>query len=224
MSDLVEGIRSLCHWDVAIRPDTYEAERVPYADLEALVARSTVRMRGWPVPMIITRTPIAHGPQWVGQEIDALPLPHLEAWRMFTSGQFTQLRVTSADARSAAQGADPPIVEVWEILFYLTELVELAARFALSPAGGGGGTTLDVALRNTTGRRLVAGTPERELHDDHVCQQANIELSKTFPQAELIGGPRDIAVDLAARMMRPFGFDASPQVLADYQRELTERH
>jgi hypothetical protein len=78
---------------------------------------------------------------WIGQDIDARGVPHEEAWRFFTSGQFTQLRVVSADlpvgkeASRAPSGAASEI-ELWEILFYLTELVELAARLALSHAGG----------------------------------------------------------------------------------------
>ena len=50
--------------------------------------------------------------------------------------QFTQLRSISADWRTGAERTAVPrgaraVIEVWEILYYVTELTELAARLAL---------------------------------------------------------------------------------------------
>ena len=59
---------------------------------------------------------------------------HVEAWRLFTSGQFMHRRVLVTDLVDspeltafdlAATGA----VAVWDVLLYLVEVAELAARY-----------------------------------------------------------------------------------------------
>ena len=90
---------------------------------------------------------------------------HHEAWRYFTSGQFNHLRAVSADWREGAEATAIPedfasVIEVWEILFYLTEVFELATRLALSK-GGGERITIDVGLHGLRDRGLVIADHRR---------------------------------------------------------------
>ena len=90
-------------------------------------------MRGWPVPFVDHRAELLRGDDWTGQDIDAEIVSHYEAWRFFTSGQFNHLRAVSADWRTGQEATAVPVgahavIEVWEILYYVTELFELAAR------------------------------------------------------------------------------------------------
>ena len=50
MTELTDKIRSKGFWDVAILPQPYDPNRYQYDTLGAVLARATVRMRGWPVP------------------------------------------------------------------------------------------------------------------------------------------------------------------------------
>lgn len=226
MSDVIERIRSKGHWDIAVRPEPFNAERVPYSGLDHILNKAVVRLRGWPVPFVDYREPLLHGQDWVGQDIDAGMVSHLEAWRFFTSGQFTQLRVVSADWRTGAERTPVPagassIIEVWEILFYLTELVELTARLSLSDAGGEQ-MTIDARLHGLQNRQLVSGTPTRELHANYRANMQSLMVKQTFRRDQLVAEARPIAVGMSRRMFERFGFNASEQVLTDYQRELTD--
>ena len=228
MSEIVNRIRSHGHWEVTVGPEPYRADRVPTSRLDDILAGVVVRMRGWPVPFIDHRQRTRTGKGWIGQDVDASSVAHAEAWRFFPSGQFTQLRIVSADIRQGAEATRVPsgatsAIEVWEILFYLTELVELAARLSLTDAGADV-MTVDARLHGLEGRQLVAGTPQRELHGDYLAYDATTRQERTLPRDELISRPREIAVDMAAAMMADaFGFNTDAHVLSEYQRELTER-
>ena len=62
-------------------------------------------------------------------------VPHVDAWRIFTSGQFLHRRVFATDLRDASElkPEDPDAtgaVAVWDVLLYLVEVAESAARMA----------------------------------------------------------------------------------------------
>ncbi len=226
MNALVERIRTKGYWDVAIHPDPFRSDLVPYDELDAILNQAVVRLRGWPVPFIDYRQAFVHHQDWIGQDIDARDVSHEEAWRFFTSGQFTQLRVISADRRVGAEATPVPVgaasvIEIWEILFYLTEIVELAARLALSHAGGDR-MTIDIHLHGLENRLLVSGTPERMLERDYRTSAPSIWEKRTLQRDHLVAEPRQVAVDMSREMFLRFGFKASEQVLTDYQKELTD--
>lgn len=96
-TSLIETIKSRGHWVINIRPEQFEAERVPFGQLETVANNSVVRRRGWPVPMIDYRDPMLTGHNWIGQDIDAQVVDHYEAWRFYQSGQFRHIRSVSAE-------------------------------------------------------------------------------------------------------------------------------
>jgi hypothetical protein len=113
-----------------------------------------------------------------------------------------------------------PVIEVWEIIFYLTEAIELAARLALSEAGSNH-MTIDVRLHGIENRQLVSGSPERILVGDHRTSAPSIEEKRTLHRDYLVAEPRQVAAQMSREMLLRFGFNASEEVLTDYQRELT---
>src|SRR5438552_3845561 len=140
MTEVTDRIRSKGHWDVVVRPEPFDDHRVDYGELDDILAGAAVRFRGWPVPFIDHREQPLRGDDWIGQDIDSDLVSQYEAWRFFTSGQFNHLRAVSADWRAGREATTVPegfnsVIEIWEIIFYLTEVFELAARLALSPAG-----------------------------------------------------------------------------------------
>jgi hypothetical protein len=180
-------------------------------------------MRGWPVPFIDYRVPVLRTKDSVGQDIDAGTVDHYEAWRFTADAQFTQLRSISADWRKGAEGTAVPrgaraVIEVWEILFYITELVELAARLAL--LSGADEFHLAAELHGMADRVLVAGTPNRELDADYSSQLDVIGDARTVSVQQLTTSPPQVAVDMSGAMLAGFGWHAKLDVLRDYQAEL----
>jgi hypothetical protein len=228
VSELIDKIRSRGYWDIAIRPESYKSDRVAYADLDDIIISSVVRMRGWPVPFVDHREPLLRGQSWVGQDVDALSVGHHEAWRFYTSGQFNHLRAVSADWRheseiSPGSPRNEKVIEVWEILFYLTEIFELAARLALSPAGNET-MNVDVGLNGLQGRGLIVGQRNRaEFFQPYRTSEDDLRQRTLVSRQDLVAKPREHAVDMAHEFFSRFGWKPALDQLADHQRELTER-
>jgi hypothetical protein len=232
VSEVTDQIKSRGYWNVLIRPSPFQSDRIAYTDLQLLLEKHAVRLRGWPLPYIDHRQQLLHGQHWIGQDIPARVVDHIEAWRFFTSGQFNQLRAIGADWRGTADALSPStvppagfdsVIEVWEILFYVTEVFELAARLALSEAGGES-MTLKIQLENLGTRALVIGDPRRmPLDIPYGPPPPTTSFEATLGRDQLVAESDERAVDMAADFLARFGWNAPKAVLSDYQRELT-RH
>lgn len=225
MPDLTvpELIRTRGFWDVTIRPSTFE-DRLSLAELPETIRSSVVRLRGWPVPFVGGRHEERWGDDYFGQDIDARELGHFEAWRFYSSGQFAQMRSFGLDWETKVASTQPPdqtVLPVWEVVFYLTELFELASRLALSKAGGEQ-MVVEGSLNGVRGRRLIAGSPNRSgFDDDYVAGEQVIRFAFSGSRAEL-ASPRRLAVQEAQSILVRFGWRAQLAQLADYQDELTQ--
>jgi len=230
MTELTDKARSRGHWDVVIRPATFVPDRVPYEQLDEVVPSVEIRMRGWPVPYVdYGRDAVLRGDDWVGQDIDATVVDHYEAWRFFTSGQFAHLRSVSADWRSGSEALRVPegfasLIEVWEILFYLTEVFELAARLALSP-GGDEHMITSVSLHGLENRGLIVG--QRNRAEFMAPQRSHVESFShdvELSREKLIADGKVAAAEMAREFFLRFGWKPPLDQLLDHQRELTERN
>lgn len=229
MSELTQKIRSRGHWIVSIHPAEFLEDRVSYEQLDEIIPSVSVRLRGWPVPYAnVGRHEQLRGDDWVGQDVDAEMVSMYEAWRFYTSGMFTHLRAVSADWRASAEetpvetGFDP-VIEVWEILYYLTEVFELAARLALSPAGDEQ-MVISAGLHKLEGRRLVAGQPNRTpFFEPYRAHVPSIERKVTLSRDHVVAEGLKEAVKMAREFFLRFGWKPSVEQLIDHQRELTER-
>jgi hypothetical protein len=227
LSDITDKIRSKGHWDVSIRPEPFSEDRLDYGDLHDILTSAVVRLRGWPVPYVDYREQPLRGDDWIGQDINAEVVSHYEAWRFFTSGQFNHLRAVSADWRTEDEATPVPdgcdsVIEVWEILFYITEVFELATRLALGPAGDET-MTVDIRLNQLQERCLVVGQPGRlPFMTPPKTTAETLKQSVTLPRDELVAEGRAQAVKNAREFFLRFGWNPPIEQLTDHQRELTE--
>ena len=229
MTELTDKIRSRGHWDVLIRPATFVADRVSYEQLDEIIPSVQVRMRGWPVPYAnYGRQELLHGDDWVGQDVNADMVSHYEAWRFFMSGQFSHLRAVSADWRGGDETTHVPedfasVIEVWEILFYLTEAFELATRLALGPSGDER-MVISATLEQLEGRGLVVAQSNRaEFFGPYRSHVPSFSREIEMPREKLVAGGRVAAAEMAREFFLRFGWKPSLDQLLDHQRELTER-
>lgn len=209
------------HFDVAVRPSTYDSNRVSPASLESLISSNAVRLRGWPIPYIDHQIPILRHGSWIGQDIEARVVPHSEAWRMCTSGQFLHRRVFRADL-SGGDGrlnADAPgatgAVVLWEVLSYLVELAEFGARLASTIECES--VTIDVALDGISGRQLISGDWSRKLDGDYIIHTNRLMASETRTTAGLLRDTRGVGITLSQTLFKQFGLNVPDQVLIDWQ-------
>ena len=225
-SDVMTFIASAGHFDVAVRPGPFEADRVSPSRLESLVAENTVRMRGWPVPYIDNRLAIERHGTWIGQDIEARVVPHSEAWRMCASGQFLHRRVLATDlSRDGQLGSDAPgvtgAVAVWDVLLYLVEVAEFSAR--LGAALECHSITIDVSLNGTAGRRLISGDWNRELHDDYIVSANRLDAMASAVTPHLMQNTLETGIRLTQLIISQFGLEIPDQILKDWQDEVFNR-
>lgn len=226
-SDVVAFILSKGHFDVSVTPSTFDPERVSAGALESLIVNNAVRLRGWPMPYVDPQIPILRFGDWVGQDIEARVVPHCEAWRVFASGQFLHRKVFRADLPDApselqpnAHGATGAVV-VWEVLFYVVEVAEFAARIAAAMECDA--LTITIDLAGIAGRQLISGDWGRGLDRDYVIHADRVHAAETRSTAELLADPRSVGVTLAQSMFRKFGLDVPDKVLIDWQEQVLRR-
>jgi hypothetical protein len=229
MSALTNKVRSRGHWEIVVRPAVFVPDRVPYEHLDEIVPSIAVRMRGWPVPFAdYGRDSVLRGKDWIGQDIDADMVSHYEAWRFFASGQFLHVRAVSADWRTGNEAAFVPpgcatTIEVWEILFYLTEVFEFAARLALGPAGDKR-MVISAALTPLNDRCLIVGQSNRmEFVQPFMSHIPSFCWEVELLRETLVADGRIAAAEMAREFFLRFGWKPSLDQLLDHQRELTER-
>lgn len=223
---LIAGIVEPAYIDVTVRPGPYDAARIRPDELESFVARQAVRLRGWPVPMVSNREQVAHHGNWVGQDVQANVVPHVEAWRIFTSGQFLHRRVLATDLHDAAElRPDNPdatgAVAVWDVVLYLVEVAELGARYAA--ALGVETVGIDVSLNNIAGRQLISGDWKRELHGPYLTQAERLTANVILQAPALLASPRAMGVDLAQQLLRKFGLNVADKMLMEWQDSVLDK-
>ena len=227
MSDVTDKIRSRGYWEVFIRPTDFVADRVSYAQLDALLRKAVVRFRGWPVPFVDERRALLGEEDWIGQDIDAESVSHYEAWRFWTSGQFAHLRAISADWREGKEATYVApgfsgAVEVWEILYYLTEVFELAARLVLSEAGSDS-MVIEATLHGLADRGLVVGQHNRaEFIEPNRSRVTELKRDVMLPRDALVAEARPQAVKMAQEFLMRFGWQPSTEQLTEHQQELID--
>ncbi|MBB1034464.1 hypothetical protein G6031_08685 [Dietzia sp. CQ4] len=220
------GIVRPAYTDVSVRPGPYDPDRIRSDELQSFVAMQAVRLRGWPVPMVSSRDRVAHHGNWVGQDLQADVTPHVESWRVFSSGHFLQRRVIVTDLRDATElrPEDPAAtgaVAVWDILLYLVEVAELGARYA--SALGVETVSIDVSLKNIDGRELISGERRRQLHGPYVTHAATLTANVVLKSPALLATPRAVGVDLTQQILRKFGLNVADKTLMDLQDNILDK-
>jgi hypothetical protein len=206
--------------DISVRPGPYQSARIPRGRLDRFVVEHAVRLRGWPVPFVANEPVQRHG-AWVAQDVVASP--HVESWRMFSSGQFVHRRLLATELRHSAElqpvmAAATGAVAVWDVLFYLVEVAELGARMATSLSIDS--VTFDVAIAGVKGRELISGDFKRELHGPYLAAAERFDGTTVVDAAALLEDARGVGVGLAQLLLQQFGLDVPDQVWLDWQAQV----
>lgn len=223
-SSVPEKIRTRGFWRFLIRPTVFEAERLPYSDLEDLIRRVAVRLRGWDFPHF-EKEGLIRGADFVGSETDWNH--HVESWRFFQSGQFAFLggmKLDWHDQSVLAQPRELPnngrVLGVVESLWTLTEVFELAARLATSRAGAEEMAVI-IELGGIEGRQLFVDDWQRgEFFEHHKASVPSFEKEFVLERDQLIADPDDAAVSAAIEVFMRFGWRPDRETLRGSQAEL----
>lgn len=173
--------------------------------------------------MVDYREPLLRHGTWVGQDIKPTSVSHCEAWRQTTSGHFLHRRllvtdqVFSAELSPRVPGATGSVA-VWDVLLYMVEVAELAARLAI--AVGSETVTIAASINGIGGRELVAGDFKRDLHRSYLVQAERLATEYAGKSAVLLADVRAVGIRLAQGLLSQFGLIVPDSVLSDWQAEV----
>lgn len=188
-----------------IRPEMFDARRVPFPELLPAVQSATVRRRGWPFPWVQYPT---SGRDWAGEQITSM---HPETWQFFESGQFFDCRAIEefgpdsdgfVDDRQPINGYLP----IWLPLLHFTEGIEFAGRLQRAQFGGER-ISIELALYNI--RRFVLVTAHRNrsgLHGTYSYNDDAWDYEILLSPEEGLTSPRELAVDAALDLLQRFNW------------------
>jgi len=222
-SPVTEHLAALGHSDIAVRPGPYNPQRLAPGQLEPFLEQQTVRLRGWPLPYRDYREPLQRYGTWIGQDIESTVVPHMEAWRQCASGQFLHRRALAADMRDAAileplDDRATGAVAVWDVLLYMVEVAEFAARVATELRCDH--LSFDISLAGIAGRQLIAGSTDDYVRDGLIVYADQLTASRQIDSTALLSDVRGTGVSLAQDLLRQFGLDVPDRVLLEQQQRI----
>jgi len=222
---LDERIRSRANWQVIVRPETFEQDRVSkVTELSNILTALKVQIRGWDFPHIDWQQSPAVEVHSIRQSYEFSH--HLEWWRFFQSGQFLFVGGLSEEWRDVSSQWPAPAgwqpggyVHIPAALYRITEIVEFASRLSTSEAGAEV-MSIQISLRRVENMALDFGQTGRILTRDYKTGVDEIPVSLIVQRGPLVAESRAIARDLTAQLLQRFGYDPAPQILEEMQQQL----
>jgi Putative DNA-binding domain len=231
------AVTTVPHWRVNIRPEEYEAERIPsLSACFGLVEQTKVSLRGWDFPHLSHRDEErGHGNNWVASWTAFIT--EREYWRLYQSGQFVHLHAVEEamnerwreQLRQAASSipididwsAVPGFISYLNLLYGVTEVFEFAARVCQRGVYTGG-VRVGIELRGIQGYALMMDT-SRFWRRFCVAGEQRLGKSWTFDSAELVAASAERSLDAAMWLLERFGWLSPPvEMVTKDQRAFLE--
>lgn len=225
---LSDEIRSKGYWSIVIHPATYQAKRADLSELEPIVNRARVQLRGWDFPHFGERDQIKLRMRSIACSTDWQY--YVEAWRLYQSGQFTYLigihedwldrtenRIWGPPAHLSERG---PLLGVGDSLFRITETFEFARRLAVTSLGDEA-MHIKVEVHQLEGRLLWVDNPNRyPMEREYRAEIQTFVMEERIPTAQLVAESRSLAADWARELFMRFGWSPPIEMLRGQQEEL----
>ncbi len=123
-NDIIKKIKSRGYWEINIRPDIYNPQRIKKEEIKNIFRSALVELRGEIYPSFID---IVGSPNNIQNGIERFVnhYQYIEFWRFTQSANFYQLFAIKEDW---VDGVHKKCLNVIETLFTLTEIIEFAKR------------------------------------------------------------------------------------------------
>lgn len=225
MQQLIKKIKSRGYWRVVIRPSRFMQNRIPeLGQCKKLIRDNAVRLRGWDYPHYDVTSEPHLGLDYVEQFSDFLS--HIEAWRLYQSGQFVHYKALWEDWEDYPGHQHIPPKEYLSIIgtvYFLTEIYEFASRLG-SKGVLGDSCEIQVTLSNTANRKLKTFDPHRPLFAKYETTLDEVPHSASFMTADLMTRSAELSLEHAIWLFQRFNLDDVPaETFKEDQRRLLEK-
>jgi hypothetical protein len=228
VTDTLEKIKSRGYWHVVIHPADFQEFRIAkIEDLPAAIARTAVQLRGWDFPHVGRQGP-SIGRDWIEGRVDWRN--HVEAWRLYQSGQFVFYGGIRTDwyEQDSALVSMPNwrsgfLLPVVDTVYRFTEIFELAARLASGPLAAAT-ISVEINVVGLEGRLLWIDSPNRsEFSIDRTASITEFPQTFDLQQDVLLAERKALATRAAEELFARFGWATNQDFLARMQEELFSR-
>lgn len=207
------------HMFISIRPRAYSEQRLAYEKLTSIISRSSVRLRGWPMPFV--QQP-GHHTSFVFETYDQM---HPEAWALFESGQFRAFYPLpdefGPDITGMTGTTSGHFLPVWFPVLLISEATLLAIRLQQLTAPDQQ-YELHVGIVGAQGWELVAAdTARRGFHRHYAFGAPSWSQHAELPAHAAVEGYRDTAAELSRQLLLRFGWqDVTTDIISGIQDTL----
>lgn len=222
MQQVMEKIRSRGYWRVIIRPLKFMQDRIPeLGHCKNLVRDNAVRLRGWDYPHYDMTAEPRSGLDYVEQSSSFLS--HIEAWRLYQSGQFVHYKALWEDWEEHSGIPPKEYLSIIGTVYLLTEIYEFASRLG-SKGVLGDSCEIQVTLSNTANRKLKTFDPRRPLFVKCETMLNEIPHSVSFATADIMAHSAELSLEHAIWLFQRFNLDDVPaETFKEDQRRLLEK-
>lgn len=109
-------------------------------------------------------------------------------------------------------------VAVWDVLLYMVEVAEFAARVATELRCDH--LRFDISLAGIAGRQLIAGSTDDHVRDGLIVYADQLTASRQIDSTAVLSDVRGTGVSLAQDLLRQFGLDVPDRVLLEQQQRI----
>lgn len=202
LSEELDGrIKQRGYWRVVIRPNQYRKERLtPLRRCQEVVEKAAVSLRGRSYPYHVDQR-VDSGLDFVESLIDGTV--SLEHWRMYQSGQFTNLLSLREDTWPLVEPMKR--LEILNTLYSLTEFYEFISRLGeqgLFPKG----LALEIGLHNVRDRILFSQERSVSLMHEYVCRVNDLSIKGKIVERDILGKAHEHAVEHTLWIFERFGW------------------
>lgn len=229
--NLTKKIKSKGYWKIDFKPLVDIKDRIEhFPDLEELIEKNSVELRGWDYPHFPRRERPLFGNDYIEGRINWEN--HIELWRFYQSGRFWHYLALREDWFGRSSLVDKrlskikprEIISIIGTVYQLTEIYEFLSRLNKESIYKDG-VEISINLNNTKNRRLELLEPGRApLFQKYKTNAKSIKFSRSYSEKEIAEKSQELALEAILHFFYRFGWNNPPiEVIKEDQRKLLER-
>lgn len=231
-AEFLAGLRSRGHWEVVLRPLPYKRRVEQSKDLLSIIEKSAIDLGGWRFPFIPGHHDRLNNGQRYRDEDSVRQIHrwehHLEAWRLYRSGQFALATSVAWDwrdesgwwpVREGESWSPNSSIGIGHIVQMFLQTFLFASRIAESDVGDES-MEIEVVLAPTMGRKLFSDIPLRMLSPGYKADIDRIRFSLEASRTELLTNTDELTAKASNRVFGEFGFKPLDNILRELVAEV----
>ena len=215
---------------VVFEPSTYNENRIQKRNLQEILEKSVVSLRGWSFPHVPKQdNDGSKRPYSIGNGIEFYTYweKFIEIFRLYQSGQFLAKFALYEDTIGELNGKkleSGKYLDFLSTIYKITEIVLFINNLIENTDIEGGSLTIEI--NKTRDRELEAIFSQNifSFHAGYICRMGQVPLNESFSKEKIAADPLEISRNLIKRIFDDFNWkDYSEQMIKTHQENLLNR-